>query len=116
MIPIKQYKTDWRRVPGMDIWQNADGRRIIIEGMEDKGYAVAVMYRDILNKSKTRVNLIKLGKPVRTVISPYYVFSQGIGQEGRAYNAQLRAMRNWQSGTREDAISAAYRYMNGGKK
>jgi hypothetical protein len=92
----------------MDIWQHADGRQIIIEGTEDDGYAVAVLYR-------TKVRIKQLGKPVRTNISPFFVFSEGYGVQGRLRNERVRTMRSWTTGTRNDAIGAAYKYMKGRK-
>lgn len=93
----------------MDIWQHADGRKLVVEGMEDNGYVQTVVYN-----SKIRIN--QIGKKIaRKAITPYIIINEGYGEQGRRNNARIRSMYDYRIGTREDAIRAAYRYM-GGKK
>lgn len=99
----------------MDIWQNADGRRVVIESSENGGYVKAVMYRDNMYNKAGGLRVSMIGKPVRKDISPYYIFSDGIGAAGRASNARIRGMHVTRAGTRADAIRDAYKYMRGGK-
>jgi len=97
-------KDGWSQVPGMYIWQNVKGDTIEIRGTHDEGYYYVTYTRK-------RISIGRLGKVVKKRLSPYFVFSEGVGEQGRSSNAFIRRMYNWQPGNLQNALNVVKKFI-----
>ncbi len=106
-VPTPNLKNQWQQVPDQNIWRNKiTGIFVSVHGSSDQGWYVA----------KRMIPLPKdggFGSVTTEPISPYYVTqSKPVGELGRSSRERVKREEVWRSGNFEDALNAAYTYMN----
>lgn len=99
--------SEWYRIPGMYMWRNSNGDIIEIKGTYNKGYYYVALRRN-------KIHLKQLGKKLAyKQLSPYFIFSEGVGTEGRAENKRIRELYAWQYGNIDNALRVVKKYVKG---